>query len=217
MDDLFPILAPIGIGLACAIFFLHLWPVVLTVGAGWGIYKWYRKWRFRHIQKADKHTFVRPKDWADFEPGIYKGMLYLGDSQDGTIRYWYDHGYLYPQAWDNGEMYWDKSKYIENDELRKKLNGFQEMGNEWPAYYQEVVLAEKRKRAIEKIKKQADEVRAEKGKKKYAATAASEFLNEHNNYIKDLDETVDQLRKEIEGYCPTIDFAALQAQGIDYK
>lgn len=221
MDDellnvLIPVAIPVLAGVATLFFVLHLAPIVLAAGAGFCGYNWYKRWRFRHIKKADKRTFIRPKEWADFEPGLYKGMLYLGNSQDGTIRYWYLDGYFYPQAVDNGEMYWDRGKYIENENLRKKLNGFQEMGNEWPAYYHEVICAdERRKKILEKQKKRIEEMRQAPQNRKnknwrYAATASSEFLNQHPDYLKDLNETVDELRKEIEGYCPTINFEALK-------
>ena len=72
------------------------------------------------------------------------------------------------------------------------------MGNKWPAYYNEVLMADKRKRA-----------HSRKSKCKAAMTAATAFLDEHPNYMKDLDETVEQLRKELQGYCPTIDFESL--------
>ena len=214
----------VGIGGAAILFFALFSPWLLTagllaaaiVGGRW----WKNIGRFRHLKLADRKHFIETTEFLgglfDFEwNGVHHHMLYLGNSQDGTIRYWYDDGYYYPQAVDNGEMYWDKCKAINDTNLRSKLDGFQEMGNEWPAYYNEVVMADKRKKALaQRVAQQEEKQRAaspsrKKGRKD-AATATAAFLNEHPDYVKDLNETVEQLRKEIQGYCPTIDFESIQ-------
>lgn len=212
VDALYRILIGVGCGIA-VVSLLALGPLILygsliatgIVGARW----WRRIGRFKNLQMADRKGFFEITDFIgglfDFEiNGVHHHMLYLGNSKDGTIRYWYDEGYYYPQAVDDGTMYWEQRVHIDNPELRQKLNGFQEMGNEWPAYYQEVVLAEQRKKKRKEVQ--------EKKKKEAtgAATAASAFLNDHPNYVMDLQETVEELRKEIEGYCPTIDFDGMK-------
>lgn len=183
-----------------------------VVGFRW----WKNIGRFNKLKLADRKHFIETTEFIgglfDFEwNGIHHHMLYLGDSKDGTIRYWYDDGYYYPQAVDDGTMYWDKCKAINDTNLRSKLDGFQEMGNEWPAYYNEVVMADKRKKALaQQEEKRCAASPSRKPKRKEAMTAASQFLNDHPDYMKDLNETVEQLRKEIQGYCPTIDFESIQ-------
>lgn len=206
----------VGLGLGgFVILLLLLSPWLLTAGLLAAVIVGGRWWknigRFRDLKLADRKHFIETSEFiggiADFEwTGIHRRMLYLGKSQDGTIRYWYDDGNYYPQAVDNGEMYWDKGKAINDPSLRSKLDGFQEMGNEWPAYYNEVLMADRRKKALAQ---RAASPSRKKGRNN-VATATAAFLNDHPNYMKDLNETVDQLRKEIQGYCPTIDFESLK-------
>lgn len=186
------LIGAIGLGTitVAGILVFHLFVPLLAIGAVMSGWNWYKRWRFKNLRKADKKMFIRlPGQYNTTE--LKPNMLYLGKSKDETIRYWYDDGYVYSQAVDDGKMYWDKAVLIRDQNLIMQLNGMQEMGNEWPAYYHEILGAEKRKAA--------------KSKKKYAASATSEFLGEHPDYLKDLNETVDQLRKEVQGYCPVIE------------
>ena len=184
-----------------------------TIGAILGWRWWRNKGRFSELDLADQMTIIEWKKllpqwikWFEIEKKyVHKKMLYMGDSKDGTIRYWYDDGFYVPQAIDNGEFYWERKVWIENPTLREKLDGFQEMGNEWPAYYQEVVLANKRKKKL--TERQTRELMRQGQNKKSAANA---FMDEHPNVLLDMKETVEELRKEIEGYCPVIDFGEIK-------
>jgi len=209
----------IGILTGCTLVaLLYLGPLFMimtgAIGVTLGLQWWRAQGKFNNLKLADQRTIIEWKKllgewikWFEIERKyIHAKMLYLGDSADGTIRYWYDSGYYVPQAVDNGEFYWERKVWIENATLREKLNGFQEMGNEWPAYYQEVVLANKRKK---KIKEQ--EVKARKENRQInQKSAASAFMDSHPDTLLDMKQTVEELRKEIEGYCPVINFEEIQ-------
>ena len=207
----------LGIGMltGCTLIaLLYLGPLIMiaagAIGVTLGLRWWKAQGKFSNLKLADQRTVIEWKKllgewikWFEIEHKyIHTKMLYLGNSADGTIRYWYDSGYYVPQAVDNGEFYWERKVWIENATLREKLNGFQEMGNEWPAYYQEVVLANKRKK---KIKEQEAKARKE-NRQINQKSAASAFMDSHPDTLLDMKQTVEELRKEIEGYCPVINF-----------
>lgn len=216
-DVLYRIILGTGLGLT-VVGLIWLGPLLLIGGAATAIVVGLRYWisigRFEHLKLANQKTVIEWKKllgewikWFEIEDKyIHTKMLYLGNSADNTIRYWYDHGYYVPQAVDNGEFYWERKVWIENSTLREKLDGFQEMGNEWPAYYQEVVLANKRKK---KIKEQETKARKE-NRQINQKSAASAFMDSHPDTLLDMKQTVEELRKEIEGYCPVINFEEIE-------
>lgn len=137
------------VGLA-AILFLPWW-LLLAIGAGLSI-PWWKKWRFKNIAAADTRQFFEDNDITCRKP-----MMYLGLSQEGTIRWWYMRdgsyrSYAVPQAVDNGKVYWDKKVEIKNPMLIVHLNGFWAMGNEWPEYYKTITKREDKKKVYKKDK-----------------------------------------------------------------
>lgn len=138
MDDVGALVLTIGI--AAGLWFISPW---LVVGAAGVIgYKWWNKWRYENLQPSEKQWLV---DWRDIPAIEGSKYMYLGTTQEGTIRWWYYEDYLYPQAVDNNEIYWDKRIHVQDEVLRKHLDGFYEMGNEWPEYYRTVVAKKEKK------------------------------------------------------------------------
>lgn len=108
---------------------------------------WAKKGRFKDMRLAQTKNFVDARDITDI---ITYNLMYLGTTDEGTIRWWYGQdgnyrSYAIPQAIDNGEVYWDKRVEINNPILLKHLKGFYEMGNEWPEYYKTVVVPREKK------------------------------------------------------------------------
>ena len=228
MDDFdFPIGAVVGCGLALLL--LTPWWLWLAVGAMCAI-PWYKKWRFWRTKLSEKKYFV-DFDWWD---GFLKPMMYVGTTQEGTLRWWYYQGYLYPQAIDNGEMYWDRKRQVTDPILLRHLDGFVAMGNEWPEYYKTVIVPRENKNKSKKKKKQPkqpklmltyqgqpvmsmDGIAAVPSNVPRADYAIGDADIQVDKYAKNaalasdapmmnLINTVRELEEDATGKCPTIDF-----------
>ena len=106
---------------------------------------WAKKGRFNGIKPAESKFFLDTRDWKDLEIEG-RTLMYLGTTEENTIRWWFD-GYdrVFPQAIDDGTIYWDKYVEVTNQTLLRHLKGFYEMGNEWPEYYKTVVVPREKK------------------------------------------------------------------------
>lgn len=205
---------PIEIIVAAGVAALLFCPWLLLAGGAIVGYKWYKQWRFKKTRAADKHIFFR--DRFIFDP---TKLMYLGTSQEGTIRWWFDgRCWMVPQAVDNGAVYWDKKISITSPEFIKHLRGFYEMGNEWPEYYK-LTVKEDNKKVYKKDKHRktwvdaAVPVRAEKsdlpradyadapsGAKSKNTTAAMAS----NAELMELFDAVRDLEIDATGRCPTL-------------
>ena len=145
-EMIFPIL-----GGALFLLLIAPWWLWLTVGAGLSI-SWWKRWRFKNLKAADQRNFFVNNEIFDRKP-----LMYLGTTQEGTIRWWYMRdgygSYMVPQAIDNGQVYWDKKVQIKNPMLIVHLNGFAAMGNEWPEYYKTVMVPKAKRAQQNKSKK----------------------------------------------------------------
>ena len=151
-------------------------PWLLVGAAGVIGYRWWSKWRYEDLRPAETRWLV---DWTMLPTIDGCKYMYLGTTQEGTIRWWYYNGYLYPQAVDNNQVYWDKRIHVEDEVLRKHLEGFFEMGNEWPEYYRTVVVPKDKSKRIEKMR-QMNAAR----RKKYAAAKQQQNKKRKNGDIK---------------------------------
>lgn len=106
---------------------------------------WAKKGRFNGIKPAESKLFLDTRDWKDLEFEV-NNFMYLGTTEENTIRWWFN-GYdrVFPQAIDDGTVYWDKYVEVNNPILLRHLKGFYEMGNEWPEYYKTVVVPREKK------------------------------------------------------------------------
>ena len=106
---------------------------------------WAKKGRFNGIKPAENKFFLDTRYWKEME---IEGntLMYLGTTEENTIRWWFN-GYdkVFPQAIDDGTVYWDKYVEVKNPILLRHLKGFYEMGNEWPEYYKTVVASREKK------------------------------------------------------------------------
>ena len=217
--------------LVCIVAVFHPW-ILLATGAicGW---KWWKKWRFKNMNLAEKKIILDTRGWSylDIEK---KKLMYLGTTEDGTIRWWFGNGdWIIPQAIDNGEFYWNKRVEIKNPVLLRHLKGFYEMGNEWPEYYKTVCKKEPTKKVYKKSKDKnhtwvdaamikhptsfdpevikavesdlprADYTDAEPETKPATAAMASDAP------LMELIKTVKDLETDATGSCPTIDFKGI--------
>ena len=209
-------------GLVCIIAIFHPW-ILLATGAvcGW---KWWKKWRFKNMNLAEKKTILDTRGWSYFDIEKKK-LMYIGTTDNSTIRWWFGDGdWIIPQAIDNGEFYWSKRVQVKNPVLLRHLKGFYEMGNEWPEYYKIVSKKEPVKKVYKRNKDKnhtwvdaatikatpsdlprADYADAESSEK-YAATATISAIDQNNAQLMDLQKAVEDLEKEIHGKCPTLNF-----------
>ena len=210
------------------------WWLLLAVGAGMVI-PWYKRWRFKWIEPAEVKKFLDFSDIGYGTIGDVEKMMFIGMSDDKSVRWWYWRGddgvkdWLVPQAVDNGQIYWNKKLEIKNPVLLKHLHGFWDMGNEWPGYYKMI------NKQVEQIKKQ------EKKKKKANANIVKHptsfdpevikavesdlpradyaIVDPDNNNLNtitaamasqsdllELQQAVKELEEEIHGKCPTLEF-----------
>lgn len=219
-----PFIDSIIIGTAVGILILQPW-LLLAAGAfcGW---KWWKKWRFKDMNLAEKKTILDTRGWSYFDIEKEK-LMYLGTTEDGTIRWWFgDDDWIMPQAIDNGEFYWSKRIQVKDPTLLRHLKGFYEMGNEWPEYYKIISKKEPTKKVYKKSKDKnhtwvdaanikvvpsdlprADYADAGSDVAKYAATATISAIDQNNAQLMDLAKTVEELEKEVHGRCPKIDFS----------
>ncbi len=212
--------------LVCIVAVFHPW-ILLTTGAicGW---KWWKKWRFKDMSLAEKKTILDTRGWSYFDIEKKK-LMYLGTTEDGTIRWWFGDGdWIMPQAIDDGKFYWNKRVEVKDKILLKHLRGFYEMGNEWPEYYKLTAKKEDKKvykrnkskkswvnaamiehpcsfapeviKAVESDLPRADYTDGEPAAKPGTAAMASDAP------LMELLETVKDLEKDVTGKCPTINF-----------
>ena len=232
-----PFIDSIIIGTAVGILIFQPW-LLLAAGAfcGW---KWWKKWRFKDMNLAEKKTILDTRGWSylDIEK---KKLMYLGTTENGTIRWWFgDDDWIMPQAIDNGEFYWSKRIQVKDPVLSRHLKGFYEMGNEWPEYYKIVSKKEPIKKVYKKSKDKhhtwvdaamvkhpcsfapeaikavesdlprADYADAGPDATKYAATATISALDKNETQLMDLMQTVKELEEEIHGKCPKIEVSEI--------
>lgn len=222
---------PFGVFIVASLVTLLLLPWWLWLGVGVGLsIPWWKKWRFKKMKLADQRTF-----FVDNEIFDKKAMMYLGTTQEGTLRWWYMRdgswrSYMVPQAIDDGKVYWDKKVEIKNPMLIVHLNGFAAMGNEWPEYYKTTTTkmqknkSKKKKpaangnmiqhptsfdpeviKAVASKLPRADYVDAVNEQAKFAGTAAMAA----DRPLMELVQAVQDLEKDATGVCPTIDFGTL--------
>lgn len=228
-DDDFPIGAVIGCGLA----FLLLTPWWLWVAIGVGLsIPWWKRWRFKNLKAADQRVFFVDNEIFDRKP-----LMYLGTTQEGTIRWWYMRdgswrSYMVPQAIDDGKVYWDKKKEIKNPMLIVHLNGFAAMGNEWPEYYKTTMAKVQKNKSRNKKKKPAANANMIQHPTSFDPEAIQavasnlpradyvDVVNEQAKFagtaamqadrpLMELVQAVQDLEKDATGVCPTIDFDTL--------
>ena len=218
--------------LVCIIAIFHPW-ILLAAGmvCGW---QWWKKWRFKNMSLAEKKTIFDTRGLSYFDIDKKK-LMYLGTTEDGTIRWWFGDGdWIMPQAIDNGEFYWNKRVQVKNPVLLRHLKGFYEMGNEWPEYYKIISKKTPTKKVYKRNKDknntwvdaamikhptsfdpavikavESDLPRADyadaEPSEKYAATATISAIDQNNTQLMDLQKAVEDLEKEIHGRCPTLE------------
>lgn len=114
-------------------FLLHImsavWPFLLT----FFIIKWWRKWRYEAIKPGDWLRVWKPRSG-------FTRVVYLGKSNDGTARYWFDGWNIVVQGTRKGDWMWEFAQEVNDWEQVFHLRGFQVMGRDWPSFWENAVI-----------------------------------------------------------------------------
>lgn len=102
-----------------------MWPFALGFCAS----KWYFHWRYKDIKPGEWLRVWKP------HKGIAR-VVYLGRSNDGTIRYWFDGSNIVPQGVRRDDWLWDSAYEVNDWEQVFHLRGFQAMGTKWPEFWE---------------------------------------------------------------------------------
>ena len=185
-------------------------PWLLIPAAGLFGYKWIKKWRYHFLQPVDK-KLVFNWEWLE-----WYGLMFIGYSADRTIRWWYTgyNGTLIPQSVRTGKFYWNASEQIDDPELVRHLKGFYEMGLDWLSLCKTQSMKKKnknksKKKVVEEIAAVPEENAAnpiDKAASAISQATAAMAQWAESSELEQLKATVDDLKKEIEGRCPTIKF-----------
>ena len=102
-----------------------MWPFAL----GFCLSKWYFHWRYKNIKSGEWLRVWKPLSG-------FTRVVYLGSSNDGTVRYWFDGSNIVPQGVRRDDWLWDRSYEVNDWEQVFHLRGFQAMGTKWPEFWE---------------------------------------------------------------------------------